>query len=183
MVFLTAWKLMMIHQNAEVSHPLTLSGLHPRLLFACLSSLTHRPPPQNDAPNELQLPSTPSRLHIHALLARLSSLLPHSQLNTEETEPHTVTPSRSDVLMGVLSSRVRSQPHANGEIEFSQCATCLHVIEVAPMRDREVLYVADPAQADRLHRQSVGPPHSRPIRLLGHIGLFYCCQGQSQGPV
>ncbi|KAG1734853.1 WD40-repeat-containing domain protein [Suillus occidentalis] len=135
------------------------------------------------------LPSTPSRLHIHALLARLSSLLPHSQLNTEETEPHTVTPSRSDALMVVLSSRVRSQPHANGEIEFSQCATCLHVIEVAPMRDREVLYVADPAQADRLHRQSVGPPHSRPIRLLGHIGLFPAVaqstqqqQGQSQGP-
>ncbi|KAG1764101.1 hypothetical protein EDD22DRAFT_951853 [Suillus occidentalis] len=171
----------------ELSQTPMLSGLYPRVLFTRLSSLIHRSPPQNDASNELQQPSTPSRIHLHALLARISSLSPHSQLNTEETELRTVTPSRS-------------RPDTNEEIELSQCAMRPHVIDVAPMRDREVLFVAERTQADRPHHQSSGTPHSRPIRLLGHIGLFLCCacnhqhadghrqptqqpQGQSQGQV
>ncbi|KIK31806.1 hypothetical protein CY34DRAFT_19553 [Suillus luteus UH-Slu-Lm8-n1] len=68
------------------------------------------------------------------------------------------------------------------------------------MRDREVLFVAERVQAVRPHQQFTGTPHSRPIRVLGHIGLYLCCvcdhqrtdgsaqptqqqQGQSQRPV
>jgi hypothetical protein len=68
------------------------------------------------------------------------------------------------------------------------------------MSSMQVLFVAERAQAVRPHHQSAGTPRSRPIRLLGHIGLFLCCvcdhqrtdgnaqptqqqQGQSQGPV
>jgi hypothetical protein len=68
------------------------------------------------------------------------------------------------------------------------------------MSSMQVLFVAERAQTVRPHQQSTGTPHSRPIRLLGHIGLFLCCvcdhqrtdgsaqptqqqQGQSQGPV
>ncbi|KAG2758289.1 hypothetical protein P692DRAFT_201799301, partial [Suillus brevipes Sb2] len=193
----------------EPSQPPTLLGLHLRVLFARLSSLIHRSPAENDAPNELQQPSTPSRLDLHAIFTRLSSLFLHSQLNTEETESHTVTPSlsRPDAVMTLLSSLFRSQHHTNEEIELSQRATRLHVVDVAPMRDREVLFVSERAPADRPHYQSAStaipgtrPAHSRPIRLLGHIGLFLCCvcnhqhtdgnaqptqqpQGQSQGQV
>jgi hypothetical protein len=75
------------------------------------------------------------------------------------------------------------------------------------MSSMQVLFVAEPAQADRQHHQSAGtatpgarPVRSRPIRLFGHIGLYLCCvcdhqrtdgsaqptqhqQGQSHGPV
>ncbi|KAG2758227.1 hypothetical protein P692DRAFT_201015139 [Suillus brevipes Sb2] len=155
----------------EPSQPLTLSGLHLRVFFARLLSVIHRSPAENDAPNELQQPSTPSRLHLHALLARISSLFPRSQLSAEETESHTATPSRSrpDAVMSLLSSLFRSQHH-------------IHVVDVAPMRDKEALFVAERAQADRQHHKSAGtatpgarPSHSRPIRLLGHIGLLLCC--------
>ncbi|KAG2739651.1 hypothetical protein P692DRAFT_20672829, partial [Suillus brevipes Sb2] len=108
--------------SAEPSQPLTLSGLHPRVLFTRLSSLIHRSPAENDIPNELQQPSSPSRFDLHAILAGLSSLFPRSELDTEDTEPHTVTPSRSrpNAFMDLLSSRFRSQPHTNEEIELSQ---------------------------------------------------------------
>ncbi|KAG1720914.1 WD40-repeat-containing domain protein [Suillus occidentalis] len=165
----------------EPSQPPMLSVLHLRVLFARLSSLIHRSPAENDAPNELQQPSTSSRLHLHAILVSLSSLFPHSQLNTEETESHTVTPSRSrpNALMGLLSSRFRSQHHTSEEIELSQLAMHPQVVDVAPMRDKEVLFVAERAQAVRPHHQSAGTPHSRPIRLLGHIGLYLCCIGRT----
>jgi hypothetical protein len=114
--------------NTEANEPSqspTLLGLHPRVLFARLSSLIHRSPAENDALNELQQPSTPLRLHLHVIFAHLSSLLPRSQLDTEDTEPHTVTPSRSrpNALMGLLSSRFRSQHHTNQEIELSRLAS------------------------------------------------------------
>jgi hypothetical protein len=123
----------------EPSQPPMLSVLHLRVLFARLSSLI-RPPAENDAANELQQPSAPSWLDPHALLARLSSLFSRSQLNIEDIELHTVTPSRSrpNALMGLLSSRFHSQHHTNEEIELSRPVTRLHVVEVAPMRDREV---------------------------------------------
>jgi hypothetical protein len=129
--------------DAEANEPSqspTLLGLHPRVLFARLSSLIHRSPAENDAPNELQQLSTPLRSRLHAILVSLSSLFPRSQLDTEDTEPHTVTPSRSrpNVLMGLLSSRFRSQHHTDQETELSRLATRLHVVDVAPMRDREV---------------------------------------------
>ncbi|KIK44977.1 hypothetical protein CY34DRAFT_802049 [Suillus luteus UH-Slu-Lm8-n1] len=106
------------HDSDEPSQPLTLSGLHPRVLFARLSSLIHRSPAETDTSNKLQ---QPSRLHLHAILASLSSLFPRSQLNTEETESYTVTPSRPDAAMSPLSSLFRSQHHTNEDIELSQC--------------------------------------------------------------
>ncbi|KAG2338249.1 WD40 repeat-like protein [Suillus weaverae] len=42
------------HDANEIPQPSTLSGLHPRVLFARLSSLIHCSPPENDASNELQ---------------------------------------------------------------------------------------------------------------------------------
>ncbi|KAG2753632.1 hypothetical protein P692DRAFT_20870495 [Suillus brevipes Sb2] len=75
-------------------------------------SLIHRSPHENDAPDEIQQPSMPSRSHQYALLARLSSLLHQSRLNTdEEAEPRSTTPSSShlDPLIGRLSSLFRSQ--------------------------------------------------------------------------
>ncbi|KAG1728696.1 hypothetical protein EDD22DRAFT_414200 [Suillus occidentalis] len=185
-----------------------LLRLHPRVFFARLSSLIHHSPPENDAPDEPQQPFTPSQLRPHALLPRLPSLFPRSRLNTgEDTDSHPTMPSgsRSDTLMDLLSSLISSPPHTIEEIEPRQHATRLHVVDVAPMRDREVLFVAERAPADRPHHQSASTAtpgarrmHSRPIRLLGHIGLFLCCvcnhkhadgnvqptqqpQGQSQG--
>jgi hypothetical protein len=72
-------------------------------------------------------------------MARISHF-PRSQLSTEETESHNVTPlrSRPDAVMDLLSSLFRSQHRTNEEIELSQRATRLHVVDVAPMRDREV---------------------------------------------
>ncbi|KAG2038675.1 WD40-repeat-containing domain protein [Suillus americanus] len=187
--------------NAEANEPPqppTLSGMHPRVLFARLSSLIHHSPPENGAPNE---PSTPSRLDLHALRARLSSLLPRYRLNTdEETESHPTTPlgSRPDALMDILSSLFRSQSHTNEEVELPRRP---HVVEVSPMRDREVLFVAARPQATQPNGTIPGarPAYSLPVRLLAHLVLFICCaspqhadgnaqsaqqqQGQSQGPV
>ncbi|KAG1762372.1 hypothetical protein EDD22DRAFT_583388 [Suillus occidentalis] len=130
--------------NADANELLqtpTPSGLHPRVLFARLSSLIRRSPTPANAPNELQQPSTPLQLDLHVLLTRLSSLLPRSRLNTdEETEAHHTTPSssRPDAIIDRLFSIFRSQPHTNENIELLQHSTRLHVVEVAPMRDREV---------------------------------------------
>ncbi|KAG1861739.1 hypothetical protein DFJ58DRAFT_245568 [Suillus subalutaceus] len=185
----------------ELPQPPTLSSLHPRVLFARVSSLMHRSPPENDASNE---PSMPSRLDLHALLARLSSLLPRSRLDTDEgTDPHPTTPldSRPDALVDILSSLFRSQSHSNEEIEFPQSAICPDVVEVAPMRDREVLFVAARPQATQPNVAMPGarPAYPLPVRLLAHLVLFLCCaspqhvdgntqsaqqqQGQSQCPV
>ncbi|KAG2343321.1 hypothetical protein BDR05DRAFT_310617 [Suillus weaverae] len=157
------------HDANKLPQPPTLSGLHPRVLLARLSSLIHSSPPENDAPNELQQPSTPSRFDPHALFARLSSLLPRSRRNTdEEIDPHPTTPSgsRPDALMNILSSLFRSQPHTNEEIELPQRASCPRVVEVAPMRDREVLFVAERPQPHLSHHKSAGAgtPGARPVR-------------------
>lgn len=136
--------------NVEVVEPLqssTPSVFHPRVLFARLSSLIHRSPPENDASKKLQQPPTPSRLDPHPLLARLSSLLPHLPLNTdEEASPHPTTPSglSLDALIDRLSSFFHSQPHTHKEIELSQYLGRPHVVEVAAVRDREVVFTAPP---------------------------------------
>jgi hypothetical protein len=126
----------------ELPQPPTLPALHPRVLFTRLSSLIRRNSPPDDTPNEeLQQPSTPLRLDLHVLLTRLSLLLPRSRLNTDgETEAHHTTPSgsRPDAIVDRLSSIFRSRPHTNENVELSQRATRLHVVDVAPMRDREV---------------------------------------------
>ncbi|KAG1844638.1 WD40-repeat-containing domain protein [Suillus subalutaceus] len=198
--------------NAEATglpQPPMPSTLHPRVLLGHLSSLFHRSPLENDGANEPQPPSTPSGLDLHALLARLSSLLPRSRLSTdEESESHPPTPSgsRPDALMDLLSSLFRSQPRTSEEIELSQRTMHPHVVEVPAMRDREVLFVAEPRPQNRLHTQPNGtttpggrPAYPLPVRLLAHLVLFLCCaspqrpdsnapstqqqQGQSQGPV
>ncbi|KAG1822416.1 uncharacterized protein BJ212DRAFT_1327691 [Suillus subaureus] len=198
--------------NAEATgllQPPTPSMLHPRVLLGHLSSLFHHSPPQNDEGNEPQQPSTLSRLDLHALLARLSSLLSRSRLNTdEEIEPHPTTHlgSHSDVLMDLLSSLFRSQPRTSEEIELPQRPMHPHVVEVPAMRDREVLFVAEPLPQNHLRTQPNGtttpggrPAYSLPVRMMAHLVLFLCCaspqhpdsnahstqqqQGQSQGPV
>ncbi|KAG2145853.1 hypothetical protein DEU56DRAFT_184534 [Suillus clintonianus] len=176
------------HENAEateLSQTPTPSRFHPRMLLGRLSSLVHRSPLEDDAANDLQQPFTPSRLDPYVLLARLSSLLPRFRLNTdEETEPHPTTHSgsRPDALIGRLSSPFRSQPHTSQEIELPQRPWRPHVVEVAPMRDREVLFVAPRSPPDRPHAQpndtatpGVRPAYPLALRLLAHLVLFLCC--------
>jgi hypothetical protein len=144
----------------EPQQPSVLSGFHPHVLFVRLSSLIHRSTAENDAPNELQQSFTPSRLRLHALLARLPSLSPRSRLNTgEDTDSHPTMPSgsRSDTLMDLLSSLISSPPHTIEEIEPPQHATRLHVVDVAPMRDREVCNspVCQSLASDGLHAGTV----------------------------
>jgi hypothetical protein len=129
------------HGNAnELSQPPALSGSHPRSLFSRLSSLIYRSPRENHAPNELQQPSAPSRIDLHAPLAHLPSLLPRSQLNAEDTEPHDTMPSssRPDAIIHRLSSIFRSRPHTNEDIELSQRPMRPRVFDEAPTRDNDV---------------------------------------------
>ncbi|KAG2038630.1 WD40-repeat-containing domain protein [Suillus americanus] len=165
----------------ELPQPSTPSGLHPLVMFSRLSSLIHRSPPENDASNELQPHSTPSRLlDLRALLAGLSSLWPHSRLNTDgEIQPHPTTHSgsRSDALIDRLSSLFRPQPHTNEEIQLSQYSRDPHVVEVAAMRDRQALYVA-PRPRPHPHTQPNGTAthaQSQPIPWWAHVVLFFCC--------
>jgi hypothetical protein len=113
---------------------------HLCVLLARLSSLVRRSPPEN-APNELQQPSTPSPLSPRALFARLSSLLYRPRLNAdEETEHQPTTPSglHPAALIDRLSSLFRFQVHTNEEIELSQYPRHPRVVEVNAVRDREV---------------------------------------------
>ncbi|KAG2748054.1 hypothetical protein P692DRAFT_20875974 [Suillus brevipes Sb2] len=139
----------------ELPQPSRPSAFHIHALLARLSSLIHSSPPENDAPDELQQPSTPSRVDPRVLLARLSSFLHRSRLNTdEEAEPHPTTPlnSPSDPLISRLTSLFRSQPHANEDIELTQRPSRPRVVEVAAVRDREVLFVARGPQFEKAKR-------------------------------
>jgi hypothetical protein len=120
-----------------------MGGAHPHssinALLARLSSLLHRSPPENDAPDELKQPSTPSRVDARMLLARLSPLLHRSRLNTdEEAESRPTMPSGShpDALISRLSSLFRF--HINEEIDLTQCTSRSRVVDVAAVRDRQV---------------------------------------------
>ncbi|KAG1734370.1 hypothetical protein EDD22DRAFT_361068 [Suillus occidentalis] len=126
-----------------------------RALLARLSSLIHSSPSENDAPDELQQPSTPSRVDPRVLLARLSLFLHRPRLNTdEEAEPRPTTPlsSRSDALISRLTSLFRSQPHVNEEIELTQRRSRPRVVEVAAVRDRQALVVARGPQFEKAKR-------------------------------
>ncbi|KAG1870887.1 hypothetical protein F4604DRAFT_1771268 [Suillus subluteus] len=88
--------------------------------------------------------------------------------------------SRPDALISRLSSLFRSQPHTNEEIELTQRTMHPHVVEVPAMRDKEVLFVAEPT--NRTPTQPTGttipgtrPAHSLPVRMLAHLMLFLCC--------
>jgi hypothetical protein len=117
-----------------------MGGAHPyssiNALLARLSSLLHRYSPENDVPDELKQPPTPSRVDPRVLLA---SLLHRSRLNTdEEAESHPTTPSSShpDTLISRLSSLFRS--HTNEEIDLTQRTSRPRVVDVAAVRDRQV---------------------------------------------
>jgi hypothetical protein len=125
-------------ESTELPQPSRHSAFHMHALLARLSSLIHSSPSENDAPDELQ---QPSRVDPRVLLARISSFLHRSRLNTdEEAEPHHTTPSssRSDVLISRLSSLFRSQPHNTEEIELTQRPSGPRVVEVAAVRDKKV---------------------------------------------
>ncbi|KIK45760.1 hypothetical protein CY34DRAFT_495923 [Suillus luteus UH-Slu-Lm8-n1] len=81
----------------------------------------------------------------NAFLARFSSHRHRSRLNTGEgAKSHPTMPlsSRPDALITRLSSRFRSQPHTNEEIELAQRPSRPRVIEVAAVRDKQALVVA-----------------------------------------
>ncbi|KAG2359756.1 WD40-repeat-containing domain protein [Suillus spraguei] len=153
------------------------SVFHLHALLVRLSSLLHRSPPENDLPDELQQSSIPSWLHPRVLLAHLSSLFPQSLLNTdEEAEPHSTksSSSHSTALISRLSSFLRSQPHTNDEIELAQRLSRPPVVEVAAVRDKRPLVVAQGPQFKRAKRayeqkvQSQGQTqasssHSQPV--------------------
>ncbi|KAG2354179.1 WD40-repeat-containing domain protein [Suillus spraguei] len=131
------------------------SVFHLHALLVHLSSLLHRSPPENDLPDELQQPSIPSRLHPRVLLAHLSSLSSQSLLNTDEkAEPHSTIPSSSHpaVLISRLSSFLHSQPHTNDEIELTQRLSRPPVVEVAAVRDKRPLVVAQGPQFKKAKR-------------------------------
>ncbi|KAG1730723.1 hypothetical protein EDD22DRAFT_400136 [Suillus occidentalis] len=129
------------------------SRLYIHALLARLSLLIYRSPPENDAPDELQQPSTSSRVDPRALLVRLSSFLHRSQLITdEEAESHPTTPlsSRSDALITRLSSLFRSPPRTNEEL--AQRPSHPRVVEVAAVRDKQALVVARGPQFEKARR-------------------------------
>lgn len=108
----TAFDLTMMMQTNRNPH--CFQDWHLHVLSARLSSLIPRSSPGNEALNELQQPSTPSWFDLRALLDRLPSLSLHSRLNTDgETDLHLTMPaaSRTDAIIGILSSLFRSQPH------------------------------------------------------------------------
>ncbi|KAG2748056.1 hypothetical protein P692DRAFT_20936241, partial [Suillus brevipes Sb2] len=142
-------------ESTELPQPSRPSAFHIHALLARLSSLIHSSPPENDTTGELQQPSTPSRVDPRVLLARLSSFLHRSRLNTdEEAEPHPTTPlsSPSNPLISQLTSLFRSQPHANEDIELAQHPSRPRVVEVAAVRDRQVLFVARGPQFEKAKR-------------------------------
>ncbi|KAG2134537.1 WD40-repeat-containing domain protein [Suillus clintonianus] len=114
--------------EAEV-HPSQTGGAHPHsyasALLARLSSLLYRFRHDNDEATEFPQPPTPSRLHLHVLLARLSSLIHRSppEINENdaagELQPPS-TPSRLDphALLARLSSLLpRSRLNTEEETE------------------------------------------------------------------
>ncbi|KAG2758286.1 hypothetical protein P692DRAFT_20709990 [Suillus brevipes Sb2] len=120
----------------------THSHSSPSALFARLTSRLFRFRHDNaEAHEPPQLPAL-SGLHPRALFARLSPRLhrspPQNNAPNELQQPSTPSRSRPDAVMDLLSSLFRSQHRTNEKIELSQRATPLHVVDVAPMRDREV---------------------------------------------
>ncbi|KAG1766249.1 hypothetical protein EV702DRAFT_1204269 [Suillus placidus] len=81
-----------------------------------------------------------------------------------------------------LSSIFRPQPYTNEEIELPQHPRRLQVVEVAAVRDRQVLYIAPRPRPDHPHTQPAGAAVpgttaalSRLLRFLAHDVLFLCC--------
>jgi hypothetical protein len=142
-------------ETTDLPQPSRPFAFHPHALLARLLSLIHHSPPENDAPDGLEQPSTTFWLDPHMLLTHLSSLFPRSRLTTdEEAEPHPTTPlsSRPYALISPLSSLFRSQPHTNEEIELTHRPSRPRVVEVAAVRDRKPLVVAQGPQFKKAKR-------------------------------
>jgi hypothetical protein len=185
--FSMAWKPMLIPLQRVVPTFIHLQVLS-SLAFPCFSTAfdptrlrrqnSHSPQRLRGyipvSSTEHQQASTPSRLGPHALLVRLSSLWPRSRLDTdEETEPHPTTPSgsRPDALIDSLSSLFRSQSHTNEELQLSQYSRRPHVVEVAAVRDREVIFTAPPP-----------PQKNTAADPIAHSGIIHdtiCSRNQS----
>ncbi|KAG2064336.1 WD40 repeat-like protein [Suillus decipiens] len=145
------------------------SVFHLHALLVRLSSLLHRSPPEIDLPDELQQPSTPSRLHPRVLLAHL---FPKSLLTGEEAEPHSTIPSslHPAALISRLSS-LRSQPYTNEEIELTQRLSRPPVVEVAAVRDKRPLVVAQGPRFKKAKREyeQKTQSHSQSQALSSHV--------------
>ncbi|KAG1724671.1 hypothetical protein EDB19DRAFT_295653 [Suillus lakei] len=142
--------------------------------LTCRHSFTALDPKMLQQTNFSNPPRLRGSIHIRSSLAWSHFCPP---LNSTPTRKPNLIPQR---LLGCTpqSSAHRSRHHTNEEIELVQRPGCPHVNEVVAMRDREVLFVAAWPQSDRLHPQSAGaarPAHSRPLRLLSHLGLFLYC--------
>ncbi|KAG1734365.1 hypothetical protein EDD22DRAFT_852510 [Suillus occidentalis] len=127
----------------------TLSLSPPQWVVHTLIPLS---PSENDAPDELQ---QPLQVDPRVLLARLSSFLHRSRLNTdEEAEPHPTMPLSSHpyVLISRLMSLFRSQPHNSEDIELMQRPSSPRIVEVAAVRDKKALVVARGPQFKKAKR-------------------------------
>ncbi|KAG2341127.1 WD40 repeat-like protein [Suillus weaverae] len=139
------------NQAIETQQPPVPLESRSHALLNRLSSLL-RSPPNTDEISELQ-PPMPSRLSPQVLLGHLSSLLPRPRLYTNETTEHQRSQTSSGLRPGALTSRLsslfHSPPNADEVIEAQHCpgpttsSHCSpHDVEVAAMRDREVIFVA-----------------------------------------
>ncbi|KAG2336616.1 hypothetical protein BDR05DRAFT_1005713 [Suillus weaverae] len=126
---------------AKDAHPQSSASA----LLARLALLLHRFRPDNDDAAELQ--QAPTGLH-----PRLSTQNQRRNRNS----PTTPSGLRPDALFSRLSSIFRSQPHTNEEIELPQRPRRLQVVEVAAVRDRQVLYIAPRPRPDHPHTQPAG---------------------------
>ncbi|KAG1771731.1 hypothetical protein EDD22DRAFT_1024269 [Suillus occidentalis] len=115
---------------------------------------------------------------LNALQASLRNLLrditPPDQLNAGNAWHSRMCQAGNIVGYGFGFLPLTKLPfhHTNEEIKICQRAMRLHdVVEVAPMRDRKVLFVAERAQAERPHHQSAGTatPDAKPSKFLLHV--------------
>ncbi|KAG1829702.1 hypothetical protein EV424DRAFT_1586598 [Suillus variegatus] len=167
------------NQATETQQPPVPSESRSRVLFDRLSSLL-RSLLNTDEISELSQPPILSRLSPQVLLGDLSQLFSHPRIYINEiTEPQrskTHQRSRSDALLGPLSSLFRSPPNADEAIELQCCPgptisyLSRHVNDVAAMRDKEVLVVARrPGTASEMARRVKNP---KPwVRVV----FFLCC--------
>ncbi|KAG1829701.1 hypothetical protein EV424DRAFT_413880 [Suillus variegatus] len=167
------------NQATEAQQPPVPSESRSRVLFDRLSSFL-RSPPNTDEISEPPQPPMVSRLSPRVLLGDLSELFSRPRIHVNEaTEPRrSQTPrrSRSDALIGPLSSLFRSPHNADEAIELQCCPgpttsyLSRHVDDVAAMRDREVLVVARrPDTASEIAKRVKNP---KPwVRVV----FFLCC--------
>ncbi|KAG1806091.1 WD40-repeat-containing domain protein [Suillus subaureus] len=140
-----------------------------------------RSPRNTNETSELPQPPILSHLHPQVLLSHLSSLFPRPGLYTNEaTEPQrseTPSVSRPGALMGRLSSVFHSPPNADEAIELQHHSEPItsshcdhHDVDVAAMRDREVIFVAPHHETASEKARRIKNPTPW-VRVV----LFLCC--------